>query len=197
MLLKGGVDVVIKISKKISFLLALCLSVAAIFGFFSGVRSFIEYLFPKKYESIVNEASATYNVEKETIYAIIKCESGFDSDAHSHAGAQGLMQITPDTFKWLQLRTKDKNTDIKRLKNPYVNIMYGTFFISFLRKKYGNEEVVLSAYNAGEATVKRWLDDKGISKNGKTLDNIPYKETRRYVKRVQLIKKIYKMLYFS
>ena len=188
---------VIKINKIIAFFLVLCLSLGAIFLTFLGIRFLGEYLFPIKYESIVNEASATYNVEKETIYAIIKCESGFDSNAHSHADAQGLMQITPDTFKWLQLHTREKDADIKRLKNPYVNIMYGTLFISLLREKYGNEEAALSAYNAGETVVKRWLDDKNVSKDGKTLESIPYKETRRYVKRVQWVKKIYKMLYFS
>ncbi len=188
---------VIRINKIVLFFLILCLSAIAILAGLWGTRILGEYLFPLKYEPIVNEASATYNVEKETIYAIIKCESGFDSDAHSHADAQGLMQITPDTFKWLLLHTKEKNADIKRLKNPYVNIMYGTLLISLLREKYGDEEVSLSAYNAGETVVKRWLDDKNVSKDGKTLDDIPYKETRKYVKRVQWTKKIYKMLYFS
>ena len=75
--------------------------------------------------------------------------------------------------------------------------MYGTLLISLLLEKYGDEEVALCAYNAGETVVKRWLDNKNISKDGKTLENIPYKETRRYVKRVKRAKKIYKMLYFS
>lgn len=192
-------SVVIRITKAkiVLFFLTLFLSIVTIFLVFGGFRFLGECLFPLKYESIVNEASETYNVDKELIYAIIKCESGFDSSAHSHADAQGLMQITPDTFKWLQLHTRENNANIERLKNPYVNIMYGTLFISLLKEKYGNEEVALSAYNAGETVVKRWLDDKNVSKDGRTLDNIPYKETRRYVKRVQWVKKIYSMLYFS
>lgn len=188
---------VIKICKKIKILLVLFISILAVFLAFWGFRFLVESLFPLKYESIVNKASKTYNVEKETIYAIIKCESGFDSDAHSHADAQGLMQITPDTFKWLKMRTNEKNVDISQLKDPYVNIMYGTLLVSLLMGKYGDEEVALSAYNAGETVVKRWLDDKNVSKDGKTLENIPYKETCKYVKRVKRAKKIYKMLYFS
>ncbi len=188
---------VIKICKKIKIFLVLFISILAVFLAFWGLRFLVESLFPLKYESIVSKASRTYNVEKETIYAIIKCESGFDSDAHSHADAQGLMQITPDTFKWLQMRTNEKNVDMGQLKDPYINIMYGTLLISLLLEKYGDEEVALCAYNAGETVVKRWLDNKNISKDGKTLENIPYKETRRYVKRVKRAKKIYKMLYFS
>lgn len=185
---------IIKINRKVFILFFVMIGM---FFAFLGCKTLIKYLFPIKYESIVNEASETYHVEKEVIYAIIRCESGFNSDAHSHADAQGLMQITPDTFKWLQLHTHEKNDDIARLKNPYVNIMYGTLLISLLLEKYGDEEVALSAYNAGETVVKRWLDDKNVSKDGKKLNNIPYKETRRYVKRVEWSKKIYKMLYFS
>ncbi len=185
---------ILRISKKVLFL---CLGLIFVFFMCRGIYSIMKYLYPLRYESIVNVASRTYNVEKETIYAIIKCESGFDSDAHSHADAQGLMQITPDTFKWLQLHTKEKNIDINSLKDPYVNIMYGTLLVSFLRNKYKNEEVALSAYNAGETVVRRWLDDRSISKDGQTLDDIPYRETRKYVKKVQWAKKIYRLLYFS
>lgn len=188
---------VLRVSKKILSFLILCLGLFTMFLICRGVYSVIKCLYPLEYEQIVNEASETYNVEKELIYAIIKCESGFNSDAHSHADAQGLMQITPDTFKWLKLHTREKNDDINKLKDPAVNIMYGTLFISLLREKYGDEEVALSAYNAGETVVKRWLDDKNISKDGKKLDYIPYKETCKYVKRVQWARKIYKILYFS
>ncbi len=188
---------VLRISKKISIFLILCLSFVFLFLVYRGFLNIMKYIYPIQYESIVNIASETYNVEKECIYAIIKCESGFDSDAHSHADALGLMQITPSTFRWLQLYTHENNADTERLKNPYVNIMYGTLLISILREKYDNEEAVLSAYNAGETVIKRWLADKNISKDGKKLDSIPYKETRRYVKRVQFAKKVYKMLYFS
>ena len=68
--------------------------------------------YPIKYKTEVEEASNNYGIEKELIYAIIKCESGFDKEAHSHANAIGLMQITPDTFKWLQLYTREKGLSV-------------------------------------------------------------------------------------
>ncbi len=192
-----GACMVLRIGKKIVSLFGLCLSLFLAFLIYRGFFHVMRYLYPLKYESIVNMASKTYNVEKECIYAIIKCESGFDSDAHSHADALGLMQLTPDTFKWLQLHTHENNMGVEELKDPYVNIMYGTLLVSILRKKYDDEEIVLSAYNAGETVVKRWLADKKFSPDGKRLSNIPYEETRRYVKRVKRTKKIYKFLYFS
>lgn len=192
-----GACMVLRINKKLLAFLGLFLSILIAFLIYRGCLRVMKYLYPLEYESIVNIASKTYGVEKECIYAIIKCESGFDSDAHSHADALGLMQITPDTFKWLQLYSHEGPIDARKLKAPYINIMYGTLLVSILREKYSDEEVVLSAYNAGETVVKRWLSDKNISADGKKLSRIPYGETRRYVGRVKMAKKIYKILYFS
>ena len=168
-----------------------------VFFIAGGYERLMKAFYPIKYESEVENATQNYGIEKELIYAIIKCESGFNKEAHSHANAIGLMQITPDTFKWLQLYTHEKNLSVENLKNPKINIKYGTLFISLLRKQYSNDEVVLSAYNAGDSVVKRWMSDKNISSDGKNLDFIPYKETRNYVKKVASAKKIYKKIYFK
>ncbi len=157
----------------------------------------LKAFYPIKYEDIVSKDSETYGVEKELIYAIIKCESGFDENARSPADAVGLMQITPDTFKWLQKYIPESHFGEDELKNPEVNIAYGTLLISILRKKYSTDETVLSAYNAGETVVKRWLSDKNVSKDGVNFNTIPYKETRDYVNRVKTAKKIYKKLHFE
>ena len=106
------------------------------------------------------------------------------------------MQITPETFEWLKKCYTHENLDISELENPEVNISYGTLFVSILMKKYKNEEVALSAYNAGMTTIDRWLTNEKTSDNGVTLKYVPYKETRNYVKKVQRAKKNYKKLYF-
>lgn len=162
-----------------------------------GCKILMKAFYPVKYEDVITKASKTYNVEKELIYAIIKCESDFDQNAHSHADAIGLMQITPDTFNWLRMNLHEKCVSSDMLKDPETNIMYGTLLISLLRRKYHNDDIVLCAYNAGETPVKRWLLDKKISSDGFNLQNIPYKETRNYVKKVKFAKKIYKKLYFN
>lgn len=150
-----------------------------------------------KYEEIISRESSKYGLKKELIFGIIKCESGFDEKARSHADARGLMQITPETFEWLKKCYTHEELDISELENPEVNISYGTLFISILTKKYRNEEVILSAYNAGMTTIDRWLSNEEISYDGLSLNRIPYKETRNYVKRVKVAKKNYKRLYFK
>lgn len=161
-----------------------------------GAKFVCKITHPLKYYSIVAEASQRYGVEKELIYAIIKCESDFDESAKSQADACGLMQITPETFEWLSLYAKNLPKDNIDFHDPSTNIMYGTLFLSMLQDKYQDGKVVISAYNAGPTAVDRWLGDEKLSKDGKTLDYIPYKETRHYAAKVKLTKSIYKILYF-
>lgn len=158
--------------------------------------NFYKSVYPKKYEDIVNEVSIKYNLKPQLIYAVIKTESNFDPNAKSPAGAIGLMQITEDTFNWLQSMTKE-NLDLMYLYDPYVNINYGAKFLSVLRDKYYSDEVVLSAYNAGMTSVERWLKDENISLLGEQLNYIPYKETRNYVKKVIKTQDMYEKLYFK
>lgn len=163
--------------------------------FIGGYRSLLKVIYPIKYENIVNEVSKEYNVKSELIYAIIKTESGFDEKAKSSAGALGLMQITPETFEWLKKNKKGDGAP-EEILNPNVNIRYGVFFLSILIEKYRSEFLVLCAYNAGMSAVDRWIKEGKISESSEKIDLIPYRETRKYVKRVKNSKETYKMLYF-
>ncbi len=156
----------------------------------------IKMIYPLKYENIVEKMSQKYDVEKPLIYAIIKCESDFDVNAESSAGALGLMQITPDTFNWLKKYTRNHYESKEEMLDPENNIECGTLFISILLEKYKNLDVSLSAYNAGIKTTDRWLKDKKLSLDGKTFENIPYRETKKYVKRVNFAYQVYKFIYF-
>lgn len=170
-----------------------------IFSLFITVFSynkFMHIVYPVKYQDIVSESCEKYGVEPELVYAIIKSESNFDENAKSAAGAYGLMQITADTFKWLQIYTGDSNLSIQDLLNPQININYGTMLISMLKNKYFSEEVALCAYNAGMSTVDKWLKDEKYTENGEELSFVPYKETRDYALKVSETKFIYKNLYF-
>lgn len=190
--------IVIRLSKIFyKFFLLISVGILLTFLVMKFQKPILKFFYPIEFCDIVSEASETYGVEKEFIYAIIKCESGFDPNAKSKANAIGLMQITPDTFEWLQKSHTHKKISLEELSSPKINIMYGTLLISILREKYDDEKVALCAYNAGETTTKRWLNDKNFSLNGKTLNKIPYKETFKYVRRVMSAKKIYKKLYFE
>lgn len=123
--------------------------------------------FPNTYDSIINEASEKYSVPKDLIKAVIKQESNYMPNAVSSKGAIGLMQIMPSTGALLGI--EDKET----LKDPYVNIMTGTKYLSQMLNRYdGRLDLSLSAYNAGPNLVDR-------------LQRIPnIDETKNYVKNI-------------
>lgn len=183
---------------KIKFVIKILLVlIVAALCFFYGYKSYLKSAYPIKFYDYVSAASAKYGVEKELIFAVIRTESSFREDAVSRAGAIGLMQITPETFDWLQLNLRPSNRKSQEaLKDPEVNIDYGTYLLSILANKYSDETATLCAYNAGISNVKKWLNDPQYSDNKVTLKQIPYKETRDYVARVKKSKKVYKSLYF-
>ncbi len=114
-------------------------------------------------EYAIREISSRYNVDPLLIMAIIKVESDFNPHAVSVKNAQGLMQLTPITQ--LELGVKDPF-------DPYANIEAGIRYIKFLLDKYKHLELTLAAYNAGPTAVDRY---GGVP---------PYKETKKYIKRV-------------
>lgn len=162
-----------------------------------GYKIYLERAYPKKYDEYVTKYSRIYQVDPSLVYAVIKTESNFNHLSSSHAGAIGLMQLTPETFKWLQKYTNDNNMDEAFLKDQETNIKYGTLFISKLMGKYKDVETALCAYNAGMGTVDKWLNDKDISVDGKKLKYIPYSESNLYVKRCLESRRHYKELYYK
>ena len=159
-------------------------------------KEILKSMYPLEYKNLVFENHNKYNVDESLIFAVIKAESDFDPNAVSNANAYGLMQITAPTFDWLQYKKNiNYKMDESYLFTPSVNIEYGTYFLSILLKRYDDLAVAISAYNAGISAVDGWLDNDDYSSDGKTLDNIPYKQTDKYVDKVINAQKIYKQLY--
>ncbi len=132
-----------------------------------------------------------FGVPEALVYAVIECESNFNEKAVSKAGAIGLMQLTKETFsdirRWMKEDFKDEE-----IYDPYVNLRAGTYYLSYLYKKFGDWELVMAAYNAGPGAVQKWLKDERYAKDGKLYD-IPYAETRNYVKKVSTAWEKYKI----
>ena len=154
------------------------------------------YPMPEQYVSAIKASADEYSVPETLIFAVIRTESKFKSDAISEAGAVGLMQMKPDTFFWLSGKTGEDFSDENLLYNPEISIKYGTYYLSWLYSRYGSWETALAAYNAGHGKVDEWLGNSEYSKNG-TLTHIPFKETREYVEKVSKAKEIYSELYFE
>lgn len=151
-------------------------------------------VYPLRYNEYIEKYSKEYNLNKYLVMALIKAESNYIYDAHSGV-ARGLMQITDETAIWISNKLSiDFSTD--DLENPQINIKMGCYYLSYLLDYYNrNETLALSAYNAGLGNVNKWLSDKEYSKDGKSLDKIPFEETRNYLKKINEFKKIYNALY--
>lgn len=154
-------------------------------------------LHPRDYSEIISAASEEFDIPEYIIYATIKVESDFDPNAVSSAGAIGLMQMIPSTFEWLTgPQHLDENLSTKALDDPKVNIRYGTYYLSYLYKKFDyNWDNTFAAYNGGETNVASWLKDPQYSDLKGNLTNIPFKETENYVKKINKEIDAYRELY--
>ncbi len=150
--------------------------------------------YPLEYTSYVDIASERFGVPKRIIYAVIRTESGFDSSAESPAGAIGLMQITEATFEEISGKRGD-SYEKGMMYDPSTNIRYGTYYLSYLYKYFGDWDTVFAAYNAGMGTVSGWLSDPQYTNEEGKLVNIPYEETKNYVKKINEASEKYTELY--
>lgn len=178
---------------KKAFFTCAVLFIAAVLTFNVTLTAY-KTAYPIKYSDIIESTAEKTGLDKALLYALIKAESSFESDAVSEAGAKGLTQITPETFSWLQTKTGEEYSE-DALFEPSVSVYYGAWFLKYLLDEFGNEKTALAAYHAGRGIVSEWLSDTRYSSDGVTLDSIPYKDTAAYTDRVVKIKNIYKNLY--
>lgn len=180
---------------RIKAILIFVVSAAVLFAAFCVTgKSIMKVLYPVKYSEYVEKYSKEFGIEKELLYAVIKTESSFNPDAVSDADAAGLTQITPETFDWLKTKLGEESEDLS-LFDPETSIKYGAFFLGYLMDEFENTDTALAAYHAGRGRVNEWLEDRSISPDGKTLNNIPVAETAHYVNKVNKAINIYTNLY--
>lgn len=182
--------------KRMAFFL-LFLLILAVVGSAVLPRYLLKKLYPIRFTEQVEQYAAQYDMDKYFIYAVIYAESRFDSNAVSHLGASGLMQLMPDAFEWVKYRMKDERELSYQddVFDPDINIQYGTYMLSLLLKEFGERDVAVMAYHAGRGNVQKWLDNPKYSDNGKTIHTIPYKDTEKYVNSINRAYKIYTRLY--
>lgn len=185
-----------KARKKVKILIILSFLILIVLIGINSSSYVLKYLYPIKYSEYVEKYSLEYKLDKNLVYSIIKAESGFDPKAVSTSNAKGLMQILDSTGKWAAEKIKIKDFESSMLLEPKINIRIGCWYIAKLLNQYDqNTDLALAAYNAGSGNVSKWLKDTGFSKDGKTLDNIPFEETREYISKINKYKKMYKKLY--
>jgi soluble lytic murein transglycosylase len=155
--------------------------------------------YPVPYPEQVLSASARNEIPPYLIYAIIREESRFETDAVSRAGAVGLMQLMPETARRVADRMAFGTEVDGRLGEPRVNVSIGAYYASdLLRAGDGSVAWMLAAYNAGPGAARRWLEPGVAGEDAiVAVESIDYRETRGYVKRVVESANVYQALYFN
>jgi soluble lytic murein transglycosylase len=178
---------------RIGFLFIVALVLAG--GFFSVVYKNARY--PVLYKAEILKSSYTNQIQPYVVASLISVESSYRKDVVSKKGAVGLMQLLPSTAKWIALQKGVENFDEEMLFDPQTNIDFGVFYLNYLMAKFKNLNNAICAYNAGEGTVDSWLKLETLSADGKTLDSIPFYETKNHLEKFKKALANYKNKYKS
>jgi len=144
-----------------------------------------DLLFPRRYVDLVQTWGQKFNVSPELMLSIIRQESSFNTFARSPADAFGLMQLLPSVAKDRIARVKIPVNHFEDLYKPEVNIPYGAALLSDLQKKYRGQFVLtVASYNANEKAIGNWLRTRLKEDPLEFIEDVPYEETRAYIKLV-------------
>jgi soluble lytic murein transglycosylase len=148
--------------------------------------------FPLAERETIERAAREAGIDPAWVYAIIRAESAFTTDAHSTADAYGLMQLLPGTARQLAKAEGFAFPGPAALFDPVSNIRLGTRYLATLATHFdGSPWLATAAYNAGEEPLGRWLAARDALEPDFFIETIPYKETREYVARVLAFSVIY------
>ena len=150
--------------------------------------------YPRPFERQVATRSAEAGIEPALAWSIMREESGFNTRIESWANALGLMQLLLPTAKWLA-REEDGVLDREAVLQPDLNIRLGTRFLGNLLTRLGHPALAIAGYNAGESAVRGWLRERSSLALDEFVEEIPYRQTRRYVQRVLATLGTYAYLY--
>jgi len=142
--------------------------------------------YPLEYDHIVRGHAKNHDLDPALLAAVIYAESRFDPNARSEAGALGLMQLLPETAKGIALRTGGNRFVLADLRDPEINVRYGSWYLDNLLDRYSDTELALAAYHAGQGNVDRWRRE-GLG--------IAFPETRSYVDEVTRLRRLYAKAY--
>lgn len=186
-----------KLRRFIVFFLIVAISV----GIGYGAQKFEEFMVrknhPLKYSEYVEKYSKEYEIPETLLYSVIKCESSFDPEAKSRAGARGLMQLMPKTFEEMARRLGEEFKE-ELMFDPETSIRYGSYYLDYLYNIFGDWKLVLAAYNGGMGNVRKWMEDSEYF-DGVNIIKYPkgFEETKQYVERVTEAQKMYTELWFN
>jgi soluble lytic murein transglycosylase len=160
-------------------------------------KAISEFGLPLQYQDVIRQQAAQKHLDPALVAAVIDAETKFDPRTSS-AGAEGLMQILPQTALFLAHRSGATTFHVADLGTPAVNIAYGSYYLRYLLNEYhGSTVLALAAYNGGEANVDDWLAAARARGKRFTSADIRFPETRAYVDRVLKAQRDYRHTYAS
>lgn len=184
-----------KIIKILTILLIIILLFFAFYKIFNIEENILLYLYPEKYEAYVYKYSEELNIDPMLTFAIIKTESNFEEEIESKSGAIGLMQLMENTAKE-QAEKLDMEYTKEMLYNPESNLKLGLNYFNTLLDYFDQNYILaFTAYNAGLGNVQKWIKEGTIKEDGTDIENIPFKETNMYVRKIIKNYEIYKSLH--
>ena len=156
---------------------------------------FWELYYPLGYGETVREAAQRVGLDPYFVAAVIREESSYDPRARSGVGAVGLMQLMPDTARVVAQELGLPSDEPGGLWDPAFNVTLGARYLATLRGRFQEPLLAVAGYNAGPHRVQRWLADRATADLEEFVDQIPFDETRGFVKRVFTSWQHYRRLY--
>ncbi len=142
--------------------------------------------YPLEYEHILRGHAENHDLDPALLAAVVYVESRFDPNARSEAGALGLMQLLPETAEGIALRTGGSRFVVADLRDPELNVRYGSWYLDHLLSRYADMKLALAAYHAGQGNVDEWR---------RAGAGIAFPETRAYVAEVDRLRRVYASAY--
>ncbi len=151
--------------------------------------------YPLYYIDEINIAAQKLKLDPYLITSLIREESYFNEHAKSSSNAIGLMQLIPSTANYITSKLSMDINSLADLENPRVNLYIGCNYLKYLKDKFNNDLYVIAAYNGGEGMVQKWINTFKTDDLDEFIENIPYDETKHYVKKVFRSYHMYKKIY--
>jgi soluble lytic murein transglycosylase len=150
----------------------------------SPTRRSLRWLYPEPLPQLLVPSARQFGVEPALLLAVMRRESSFRADARSGAGAEGLLQLRPETAERLAALLGVPGGLGARLREPEASIPVGAHYLGLLLGRFGEPALAIAAYNAGPLPVAQWARDRATMPLDAWIESIPYRETRQYVKGV-------------
>jgi peptidoglycan lytic transglycosylase len=156
---------------------------------------FWRLFYPFGHADVIREAARRTGLDPFFVAAVIREESSYDTRARSWVGAIGLMQLMPETARIVAADAGVRLLEPGGLWEPPVNIALGAHYLAQLRTRFREPLLAVASYNAGPHRVQKWLAERGTADLEEFVDQIPFDETRGFVKRVFTSWHHYRRLY--